>query len=321
MNNQEREIKVKKLINIGIAIALISSLFSSAIYAQQGDPQKRLKKRVAVFLFEDKTDHQWHWWTGQPVGEGMAEMLTTELVKSGKYRVIERQAIEKIMQEQNLGMSGAVTAQSAAKVGQLLGVELAIFGAVTEFGHKKGEGGVNLKQKGFGIGVQSSSATVGIDVRFVNTNTGEIIAAENVRKEETKRGLGVTTEKVDFGSKNEFDESVVGKAARKAVEEIMKKLDSQMTNLPWQAKIIKITGNTVYINSGAESGVQVGDVFSVYVKGEELVDPDTGLSLGAEEEKIGEIEVTTNDIGEGKASKCVIRSGSGFQKDNIIRVK
>ena len=32
----------------------------------------------------------------------MADMLTTELVKSGKYTVIERQEIDQIMQEQNL---------------------------------------------------------------------------------------------------------------------------------------------------------------------------------------------------------------------------
>ena len=65
-----------------------------------------LKKRVAVMDFEDKTGHGgWH------IGSGMADMLTTALVKSGKFMVIERQQLAKIMQEQSLGMSGAVTAQ------------------------------------------------------------------------------------------------------------------------------------------------------------------------------------------------------------------
>lgn len=65
----------------------------------------------------------------------MADMLVTSLVKSGRYRVIERQEIEKIINEQQLGQSGMVTAQSAAKVSQLLGAEIAIIGNVTEFGH------------------------------------------------------------------------------------------------------------------------------------------------------------------------------------------
>jgi len=46
------------------------------------------KKRVAVFAFEDKTSHVVRWWTGQPVGEGMADMLITALVKSGRYTVL-----------------------------------------------------------------------------------------------------------------------------------------------------------------------------------------------------------------------------------------
>ncbi len=279
------------------------------------------KKRVAVFSFEDKTDHRWHWWTGQPVGEGMADMLTTELVKSGKYQVIERQAIEKIMQEQQLGQTGMVTPQSAAQVGQLLGVELAIIGAVTEFGHKQSDVGGFLKKQGFGLGVQSASASVGIDVRFVNTSTGEIIIADNVRKEESKKGLKLDTQQFSFKNKNDFDESLVGKATRKAIEEIMVKLDGQMGSLPWQAKVIKVADNIVYINAGSEAGLKVGDILEVVSKGEELIDPDTGLSLGSEESKVGTIEVSDNNIGNGKASKCVIKSGGGFKQGDLVRQK
>lgn len=277
------------------------------------------KKRVAVFEFEDKTEHRWRWWTGQPVGQGMADMLTTELVKSGKYQVIERQAIEKIMQEQSLGQTGYVTAQSAAEVGKLLGVELAIVGAVTEFGYRKSDVGGFLKKQGFGLGVQSASAVVGIDVRFVNTNTGEIIAADNIRKEETKKGLKVDTREFSFKNKNAFDESLVGKATRGAIGEILNKIDAQMGSLPWQAKIVRVSDNIVYINAGSESGINVGDVYEIYSLGEELIDPDTGLSLGAEETRIGEIQVTDNSIGNGKASKCVIKSGSGFKQGDLVR--
>jgi len=312
---------MKKFVYILIMVVLVFSMIHESAYAQKDNQMKRLKKRVAVFQFEDKSEHRWRWYTGQPVGEGMADMLTTELVKSGKYRVIERQSIESIMKEQNLGMSGAVTQESAAKVGQLLGVELAIVGAVTEFGYKKSGSGINLKQKGFGFGIQSASSTVGIDIRFINTNTGEILAADNVRKEKSKKGLKIDTRKVSFKNKNDFDESLVGKATREAIEEIMQKIDTQMVSLPWQAKIIKATGNTVYINAGSESGVKVGDVFAIYSKGEELIDPDTGISLGSETTKIGEIGVTSNSIGNGKASKCVVRSGAGFNRGNIVRVK
>lgn len=312
---------MKKLLPISVVVIFAAGMFSNLLNAQNEGQVKGHKKRVAVFEFEDKTEHRWHWWTGQPVGQGMADMLTTELVKSGKYSVIERQAIEKIMQEQQLGQSGAVTPQSAAKVGQLLGVELAIIGSVTEFGYKKEDTGINLKKKGFGFGIESASASVGIDVRFVNTSSGEILAADNVRKEKSKKGLSVDTRQVSFKDQNEFDESLVGKATRDAIQDIMNKIDNQMTAMPWQAKIIKVDGNTVYINAGAEAGVNIGDVFVVYAKGEELIDPDTGLSLGSEETKVGEISVTSNNIGNGKASKCVIKSGSGIEEGNLVRAR
>ena len=59
--------------------------------------------------------------------------------------------------------------------------ELALVGAVTEFGYKKSSVGGKIKKHGFGLGIKSATASVGIDLRFINTNTGEIIAAENVQ--------------------------------------------------------------------------------------------------------------------------------------------
>jgi curli biogenesis system outer membrane secretion channel CsgG len=303
------------IFNIALSLALLLILVAIA----PAQTPKALKKRVAVFAFEDKTDHSWHWWTGQPVGQGMADMLVTELVKSGKYKVIERQEIEKILSEQKMGQTGLVTPESAAKVGQLLGVELAVIGSVTEFGHKKSDTGGRIK--GFGLGVSSTAASVGIDVRFINTNTGEILAADNVREEESKKGLSVSTPQVDFKNQNDFDESVVGKATRKAVQKIMIMLDDKSATIPWEGKIVIVKGNTVIINAGAEAGIQVGDVFDVYSKGEDLVDPDTGLSLGSLDSKIGSIQVTNNNVGNGKASQCVIKEGSGFEKGYSVKIQ
>jgi len=304
--------RMSKIILIFIALPLLN------VHAQ--DTKAQLKKRVAVFSFEDKSNHRFRWWTGQPVGEGMADMLVTALVKTGQYQVMERQELNKIMQEQQLGMSGVVTQQTAAQVGKALGVELAIFGSVTEFGYTESSKGLRLKDKGFGIGGTSSKATVGIDIRFVNTTTGEIVSAETVRKEESKRGLSLNTQKFSFNNKNQFDESLVGKATRQAIDELVSYCNNVAENLPWQAKIIKGAPD-IYINAGSVAGINIGDVFVVYRAGEELIDPDTGLSLGSTESKIGTIKVIKNDIGNGKASQCVVVSCSGFDRNDIVRLQ
>ncbi|MCB0316466.1 MAG: hypothetical protein KDH84_24965, partial [Calditrichaeota bacterium] len=60
--------------------------------------------------------------------------------------------------------------------------------------------------------------------------------------------------------------------------------------------------------------------FAVYSQGEELIDPDTGISLGSEEKMIGRIKVVS-DVGDGKACKAIVVSGSGFSASDIVRIK
>jgi len=276
----------------------------------------QIKKRVAVFTFEDKTDNRYRWWDGRNPGDGMADMLTTALVKSGKYIIMERQEMSRLLQEQQMGQSGIVTEQSAAEVGKMLGVELAVVGAVTEFGHTKKDMGIKIK--GFGIGTKSQTATVAVDVRLVNTSSGEIIAAESVRKEESSSGLSVDTPDGRFNNASQFDNSLVGKATRNAIDQIVRLIDQQSTSMPWEGKIIKVSGTTVYIKPGTDGGVKIGDSFAVYQAGEELIDPDTGLSLGSEEQRVGTIEVIQVL---DKAAKASITMGGGFSVGDLVRLK
>ncbi len=303
---------------VSMILASIILSFGAVSVAQAGGP-KELKKRVAVFVFQDKTDKRFRWWDGRSVGDGLADMLTTALVKSGKYIVLERQEIDRLLQEQDLGGSGIVTPESAAKIGKMLGVELAVMGAVTEFGHSKSEIGGAVK--GLGLGVKSQSATVAVDVRLVNTSTGEILAAEAVRKSKSKKGLKIRTDEWRFASRNAFDQSLVGKASRDAVNSVVKLIDKHAPKVRWQGKVVLAKGGMVVINAGEAAGVKQGQRFVVYRPGEELIDPDTGLSLGSVETKVGVIEVVNNRIGNGKASQCNIISGDGFARGDIVRVK
>ena len=87
------------------------------------------------------------------------------------------------------------------------------------------------------------------------------------------------------------------------------------------AKVIKMDGDTrVIINKGSLAGVKVNDVLFVYRKGEELIDPDSGLSLGSELEKVGTIKIVSDMVG-GKASKAEIISGSNFQGGDVVKRK
>jgi curli biogenesis system outer membrane secretion channel CsgG len=288
-------------------------LFSLQLSA---DDLQGLKKRIAVVDFEDKSG-----W-GHNIGTGLADMLVTDLVKSKQFMVIERQELAKIMEEQGLGMSGAVTPQSAAQVGQLLGVELMVMGSVSEFGEKKSGLGGSVGKLGIGGKFTKRQARAVVDIRLVNTSTGEIVLAEKAEGEDGSTGLdNVRVEDIDFGNPTYWDNTILGKASRKAIDKCVKYISKTMEKIPWQGKIIKANDDgTVYMKPGSVGGVKIGMEFAVYSKGEELIDPDTGLSLGSEEQMIGKVKVA-QDIGDGKACKAIVVSGTGFKTGDVVRTK
>jgi len=276
--------------------------------------QSQLKKRVAVARFEDRSGTGWN-----HIGDGVADMLITALVKSGSFLVLERQEMEKIVQEQQFSNSSMVTPETAAKIGKILGAELFVVGSVSEFGVKESNigGGVSL----FGGGVSSRKARAVVDIRLVNVSTGEIIAAENEEGEESSTGISVRFEDIDFNNTNSWDDTDIGKAARKAVSGCVDLIKENMEKIPWSGKILKVNADgTVLIKPGSEGNVKSGMEFMIYRVGEEIKDPDTGLSLGSEETKVGRIRVT-EDMLKGKAAKASVIDGKDFQVGDIVRDK
>lgn len=144
------------------------------------------KPRIAVLKFENKADNQ-YWWHGG--AEAMQDVFVTELVKSGKFRVIDRERLDALMAEKNLSMSGALDPSTAVKAGKLLGVEYFLTGSITEYGADSAGG------SGFGISVKRKKFTAAANARIIDTTTGEILWADEARAEEKSakvrvRGIG-----------------------------------------------------------------------------------------------------------------------------------
>lgn len=287
---------------------------SMSVWAAGGEN----KTRVAVIEFENKST--WHWsQSGAP-----GELLVTKLVKSGAFSVIEREKLDKIMQEQNLGQSGAVTAQTAAQIGKILGLNYIITGAVTEWSTTDKGGHVG----GTGVGVKSYTASV--DVRVIDVNTAEIVAAVTGEGRETGfSGSGVLPVPglggVSTGGGEGYSEKRAAVALRDAVDKAGDQIIQQMSGAAPSAspgvgmpKVAKVDGKKVTINKGTGDGIQVGQVFGVYALGEEIKDPDTGQTLSQEENKIGTVKVASV---QDKISVCDVVSGSGFASGNFLKAE
>jgi curli biogenesis system outer membrane secretion channel CsgG len=91
------------------------------------------KPRIAVLEFTNKADPAWGWWRERGAA-AMQDVFITELVKSGKFRVIDRERLDVIMQAKKVSLSGDVDPSTAMQMGKMLGVEYLLVGMLTEYG-------------------------------------------------------------------------------------------------------------------------------------------------------------------------------------------
>ena len=132
--------------------------------------------------FKNKADNQW-WFQGG--AEAAQDVFVTELVKSGKFRVIDREQLAAIMQEKNLALSGDLDPSTAMQMGKLIGCQYFLTGAVTEYGN------TDVGGHGFGISAGKRKFVAAMNARIIDTETGEILWADEARAEESSTKVSV----------------------------------------------------------------------------------------------------------------------------------
>ena len=262
------------------------------VVAQQITPEPTLaqaRPRVAVIQLENRAG----WWLGQ-LGPAAADILTTALVTSGEFSVIERERLNAILAEQGFQMTGAVSQDQVTQIGQMAGVEYLITGSITRFS-------VNRRGGSLGglIRAGMTEAESALNIRAINTRTGEIVAA--VQGEGKKRLVSFQTESVQYSESAGFSMAVAEEALGPAIEQVVRGLVSQIENFPVAEvepePVVRpqIVGSgsdgAIYIDQGQNFGVQVGQRFKVMRVVDEIVDGN-GNVLDVVTDQVGVIEVT-----------------------------
>ena len=273
------------------------------------------KKRIAVMDFENKAGAEAKW----NIGSGMSEMLVTSLMKSGRFIVIERQAVKDVLKEQDFGASGRTAKEGAARFGRILNAQMLVRGAVTEFENQSSGGGQTIGIKGFGLSLSQAKAHIAVNIRLYDTSTGQILSSERCEGHAESSGLGfaATGSDVSFGAAG-FKKAPIGKATQQAIDKAVYFICQKMADVAWQGRIVTVKGDKVYVNAGSNSGVKTGDVFNVYSVGEELVDPETGLSLGSTLTRIGRVQVSQV---QDKFSIAKSTAGGGFKRNDVLKLE
>jgi len=121
--------------NVAILIVFLSSNFAQAqlipprtkntpsseptIDQAQKEDYMGPKVRIAVTKFEDKSARG-----SEAIGTGMAEMLANALFATNRFIVLERQPLNDVLREQDLGASGRIKTEMAAPIGEIEGADL-----------------------------------------------------------------------------------------------------------------------------------------------------------------------------------------------------
>lgn len=299
----------------GIVVSL--SLIAAAAAQQPAD-----RHRVAVLDFNYATvmsTSQAVFGTNVDIGKGISDMLIDRLVNDGTYRVIERNAIDKILNEQNFSNSDRADPNTAAKIGHVLGVDAVIVGDITQFGrddqNKNIGGALGKWGSGYGlggVGHHSAKAVVQITARLIDTNTGEILGSatgEGTSKRSGTNLLGGGAGTGGWGggdagmTSSNFGATIIGEATNAAVTQLAQGLVADSGKLPTvAAPAVVINGliadastSDIIINVGSKAGLKVGDKLAVTRVVRVVKDPATGKPLRSIEAPVGQVTVTSVD--------------------------
>lgn len=309
---------MKRLLRTAVTLPTLLLLVGAPLAgADAGRP------RVAVLEFKNKAEgYAWEWYRA---GQAAQDMLVTELVKKGNFRVMEREQLAAIMEEKHLSLSGDVDPKTAVKLGKMIGVEYLIAGAVTELGVADRD--VNVPSALFGgrlpsVNVRSQKMDAAVDARAFSTSTGEIVWADTASESTSDSSVYVAGAGGGVEDRRKLDRLLRPVVVKLADSLSRTKISTSGLGGASDAsgvagKIAKTAGSTLYVNVGSEAGVKEGDEFDVLRAGEVIKDPDTGEVLGANETKVGRIRI--NAVMGPRLSRASAVSGGVFKVGDALK--
>jgi len=176
--------------------------------------------------------------------------------------MMERTRLNSLLKERGLSMSGVTDGR--ADISGFSGVDYLVYGSVSN---------ISIERTNALIAF-SCDASLSMNVRVVDVNTGEIRLSEQVQVE--KNLNTVFDENVDpCGGITLSNINIMG-------EDTSDDIANKLTTAIFPIKVARVSNGQVYLNYGSGS-LQPGQPLTIKEVGEGFMDPDTGEILGAEE--------------------------------------
>ncbi|MBT5716562.1 MAG: hypothetical protein HOI70_06595 [Opitutae bacterium] len=212
--------------------------------------------------------------------ESLERFCQEELRRSGRFKVVARRDLQKILNDLKLSNSG-LSGPNGAQVGNFSANSRLLIVSINKFGISK----VERKFEELGKIVSRIEMPYNVSASVYETNSAE--TKYSFAKEGTHEKA--ITVPISFASQDQKLDSEVTSLSRILAKAIARDL----TTNAFPPKVVSIRGSLVAINRGSLHDVKIGDKYTVFGNGEELIDPDSGEKLGSEQVPIGSIQVTS----------------------------
>lgn len=252
---------------------------------------KRLKRKIAVGRFSNETRYGRSLLrdpSGDPLGKQALDILSSQLVKTGRFLVFERPDMNKLEKE-----------HSRFGGGDLIGVDALVLGSITAFGRS------TTGQTGFLSSTKKQLARAKVDIRLADVRTGLLFFSTSGAGEATMESGAIA----GFGSRARYDATLNDKALTAAISETVSQLVTKLEARPWRTDILKVQGVNVFISGGQRQGLRVGDELALMREGDRIKSRQTGMEITLPGRQVGRIRVVSffgdNETNEGSLAKIV----------------
>lgn len=254
-------------------IALVSLIPCASAQGAAADKTGPGRMIVSIDKFDNKANVQANQF------ETLRARIQQAVVGTRKYEVVEREQLANALSEQNLIGAGAVNGSDvdAPQAGKMKAAAYVIYGNVLFYGIDTAE------TVSGGVGSGNLRTKVEIQVKITNAETGRILASKSV--------IGIGMESRLYQPDTSASGNIQEQAERAAVDQAAHMVVDALRDVSYPSKIVRVGRKSVKINMTDEE-VKEDDLFDVFEVGEEMVDPDTGASLGSEGDEVGRIRVT-----------------------------
>lgn len=194
------------------------------------------------------------------------ELVVGKLAKTGRFSVLDRSNDAVFEKENDFLSSDNVSDQERARLGQASGADYMLI--------------INLTQAGVATKVEENY--VGI--------TGEYSrdVSQSTRASVRFTLVDSATRAIKWADTISY--TAAGNKISAAMEEFQDKIVADIAETVSPAKVIAVQNGRIIINRGTGIATE-GQTYDIYSLGEALIDPDTGESLGATEEKVATIKI------------------------------